>query len=269
MTHFMKAKIKKTVFYGFGFMASKWITIFLLYHSGFWSYWFLLLFPIADTIAAISAILYLKGNFRRYFAQILEENFENDAKNMLAEADEVFQKISLQAQLNKKSKNPLDKKLKLFAYFMAFIQILERKEIDGDEIRNLSKSVAIAYAAPKNRIHRWYLKLRPSFIPILTNTRFYRKKILKTQVKEHQLGFRAQVLTEKSASNQLGYAMYVFECGACQLLNHFKYHQYKDLMCEIDEILMEITGYQVNRKKSLIAGDEKCDFRFTPVIANI
>ncbi len=261
----MKAKVKRTVFYGLAFMASKWTIIFLLYHSGFWSYWFLLLFPIADTIAAILAIIYLKGNFKKYFAQILEDEYPEDFAIIISETDTAYGQIKNDIEFVQKSKNPLDKRINFAGYFLALIRVLEKKGESFDTIRKVSLGVAKEYIKPKNRIHHWYLLLVPKLVNTALAKRFLAKLHKKVSVQSHSNGFQASVLTSKKETNGFGYGIDIVECGICKLFKQKNESKYLSILCEVDHLTSEIAGLQLVRTSTIAQGASHCDFRFQKI----
>lgn len=266
MTHFMKAKIKRTALYGLVFMASKWTIIFLLYHSGFWTYWFLLLFPIADSIAAVSAVIYLKGNFKKYFAQELEREFPENFKEMQAEVNDAYEKIESEAQLRIKSKNPLNKRLRFSAYFVAFIQVLEGRGYDLETIRTHCLHIAQEYIKPKNGFHRWYLKLVPSLLLLPWSKYFLKRLSEKVKIKDHPYGFEATLLTQSEINQHSGFGIDIHKCGICSLVKKNNASRYNTILCEIDHLTSELAGLQLVRTSSLAQGAAHCDFRFRTLV---
>jgi hypothetical protein len=262
MTHFMKTKVKKTVLYGLAFMASKWTIIFLLYHSGFWTYWFLLLFPIADTVAAITAVIYLKGNFKKYFAEELEREYPNTFKLIIEEVNEAFESIEDKSNLKEKSKNPLDKRLRFSAYFLAFIQVMEKRNLSFDEIKKHCLSIAKEYVKPKNRIHKWYLKLVPKLLALPFYKRFLKNLDDKVGIKHREGGFRAKIITDKNETLGFGYGIDILECGICHLFQQNQASKYQNILCEVDHLTSELAGLQLIRTSTIAEGASKCDFRF-------
>ena len=262
MTHFMKAKIKKTVSFGLIFMASKWTIIYLLYHSGYWTYWFLLLFPIADTCAAIAAIWYLKGNFKKYFAQVLEELYPDDFKEILSKTDAYYATLSDEVAFAKQSKNPLDKRIDFSSYFLSLIAVLEKRGESFQVIREVSISVAKEYIKPKNKLHRWYLKMVPKMANKRIGQYAIRKMQEKVSIKQGAAGFKAQIITNKKETFGLGYGIDIKSCGICTLFKKHDRSEYMPILCEIDQLTSQIAGLQLVRTATLAAGDGCCDFRF-------
>lgn len=266
MTHFMKAKIKKTVLLGIVFMASKWTIIFLLYHSGFWTYWFLLLFPVADTIAAIAAVIYLKGNFKKYFAEELEREYPNEFKLIIEEVNTAFAIIEDKENLKEKSKNPLDKKLRFSAYFLAFIQVMEKRRLSFEEIRNHCLNIAKEYVKPKNKLHRWYLKVVPKLMAMPFYKSIFQRLDSKVKLKQRDNGFRAKILTNKEETNGFGYGIDILECGICRIFRNDNSANYQDLLCEVDQLTYELAGLRLIKTSTIAEGASKCDFRFQKLV---
>ena len=258
----MKAKIKKTVLYGLLFMASKWSIIALLYYSGHWSFWFLLLFPIADTIAAIAAIIYLRNNFRGYFKKVLETSYPDDFKDIIKTIETKNDALSGSFQFALKSKNPLDKKLPFAGYFLAMIQVLESREVSFEKINTLCLEVAEAYAKPKNRIHKWYKLLLPKLMKSKVAKPFISKLHKNSKGISHPDGFKANFLTENSETLSFGYGFDVLDCGICKLFKNYKMEKYSTILCEVDEVTSGFSGMELILTGSIANAAHKCDFRY-------
>jgi hypothetical protein len=265
MTKPMKAKIKKTVIYGLLFMVSKWTIIALLYFSGFWSYWFLMLFPIADTIAATMAIIYLRNNFRKYFKQVLENHYPDTFKKLIEAIEIKNNGLAVVTKFALKSTNPLDKRLPFSAYFLAMIQVLEEENLSFEKIREYCLEVAIAYVAPKNRIHKWYNLLLPKLINSPFAKPFIRKMNRKVSVLNNPNGFRANVLTSKTETLGFGYGIDILECGICKLFKNHEAQKYSSILCEVDKLTSSFAGLELVRTGTIANDHSLCDFRFQPI----
>lgn len=265
MTNRMKTKVKKTVLYGLLFMASKWTIISLLYYSGFWSYWFLMLFPIADTIAATFAIIYLRNNFRRYFKNALKiaypDSFQEIIKKIETSNDSLAQEISFV----KKSKNPLDKKMAFSAYFLATIKVLDKEGESFDTIKDLCLDIAKDYVKPKNRIHKWVLALQPKLINLPFSKNYLNRLNSKVSVQSHENGFAANVLTDQNTTLGFGYGIDITECGICKLFKANQAMKYSSILCEVDKLTYSLVGLELVRTDTIANGASHCDFRFKKV----
>ncbi|MFT5885635.1 MAG: hypothetical protein ACI9IP_002095 [Arcticibacterium sp.] len=258
----MKAKIKKTVLYGLLFMASKWCIIALLYSSGHWSYWFLLLFPVADTIAAITAILYLRNNFRGYFKKTLEASYPDNFKDIIKSIESKNDILNGSFKFALKSKNPLDKKLPFAAYFLAMIQVLEAEKVSFDKIKTLCLEVAEAYAKPKNRIHKWYKLLLPKLMNSKLAKPFINRLHKKSKELAHLDGFKAHFLRENVETLGFGYGFDVLDCGICKLFKKHQMDRYATILCEVDKVTSGFSGMELIRTGTIANGAHKCDFRY-------
>jgi hypothetical protein len=265
MTKPMKAKIKKTVLYGLLFMASKWTIIGILYFSGFWSYWFLMLFPIADTIAATFAIIYLRSNYRKYFKQVLENHHPDTYKSLIEAIELKNNGLAESTKFALKSKNPLDKRLPFSAYFLAMIQVLEEENLSFEKIREYCLEVASAYVAPKNRIHKWYNLLLPKLINSPIAKPLISKMKRKVAVLDSPNGFRAQVLTNKTETLGFGYGIDILECGICKVFKANEAQKYSSLLCEVDKLTSSFAGLELVRTGTIANGHSNCDFRFKAI----
>jgi hypothetical protein len=265
MTKPMKAKIKKTVLYGVLFMASKWTIIAILYTSGFWSYWFLMLFPIADTIAAIAAIIYLRNNFRKYFKEVLKENYPETFEEIILEIEKGYEGLAQPLQFSLKSKNPMDKRLPFSGYFLSMIQVLEKKDESFDRIKVLCLEVAHAYVKPKNRIHKWIKLLTPKLIKLPFSGSFLNRMNKKIKIPSNENGFVANVLTDKTQTLGFGYGIDILECGICKLFKNQQAEKYSSILCEVDKLTSNMAGLELVRTGTIANGAHSCDFRFRPL----
>ncbi|MGR3811828.1 hypothetical protein [Jiulongibacter sp. NS-SX5] len=256
----MKAKIKKTVLFALLFMASKWSIILLLYHSDYWSYWFLLLFPIADFIAAIAAIIYLKGNFKRYFAAEIESLFPKKHKSVLAAIDARYETILHEEGILKKSENPLDKRLNLAGYFLAFIQEMEGRNLEMDEIKNKCLRIAKAYTKPKNKLHGWFLKMGPNLMRLPYYDSYLRKLNNRVSHKKQPLGFRAEILSGFDKTN-LRFKVNVLECGISKLFRKKEVKPYESIILELDQLTTQLGGLNL-KNISINKEIQVCDFTY-------
>jgi len=262
MTKPMKAKLKKTVLYGLLFMASKWLITALLYYSGYWSYWFLLLFPVADTIAAITAILYLRNNFRGYFKKVLEASYPDSFKDIIKSIESENDNLSDSIRFALKSKNPLDKKLPFAAYFLAMIQVLETDKVGFDKIETLCLQVAEAYAKPKNRIHKWYKLLLPKLMKSKLAEPFINRLHKKSKDLAHPEGFKAFFLKANAETLSFGYGFDVKDCGICKLFKKHQMERYTSILCEVDKVTSGFSGMELIRAGTIANGAHQCDFRY-------
>ncbi len=245
MTQFLKARIKKTALYGLAFMASKWAIVLSLYFSGFWSYWFLLLFPMADSFAAIAAIIYLKGNFKKFFAEELEREFPEDFQEIIKEVNTEFARISEDALLSLKSTNPLDSRLKLTAYYIAFIEVLEARHLSSEQIKKHCLHVSEAYRKPRNLIHRWYQKMAPKFIQLPGSKLYLENLSKKVSIKDHPYGFRAHLWSKEVQNQYPEFRINILECGILNLLKKIDSFHHQSILQDISRLTPGPAGFRI------------------------
>ncbi len=262
MTKRMKTKVKKTVLYGLLFMASKWTITALLYYSGFWSYWFLLLFPIADTIAATFAIIYLRNNFRKYFKKALETSYPEGFREIIKKIETKQTLLLKEITFAAKSKNPLDKKMAFSAYFLSTIKVLEKEGESFETIKKLCVDIAKDYVKPKNKLHKWINTLQPKLINLPFAESYLKRYGRKTSLASHENGFTADVFTDKNTTLGFGYGMDIKACGICTLFKNNQAANYTAIMCEVDKLTFSLAGYELVRMDTIANGASKCDFRF-------
>lgn len=243
-------------------MASKWTITALLYYSGFWSYWFLLLFPIADTIAATFAIIYLRNNFRKYFKKALEISYPEEFKDIIKKIESKQTLLLQDISYATKSKNPLDKKMAFSAYFLSTIKTLEQKGESFETIKKLCIDIAKDYVKPKNKLHKWINTLQPKLIKLPFAENYLKRYGRKTSVLSHKDGFAAKVITDEASTFGFGYGIDIKTCGICTLFRNNQAANYTAIMCEIDKLTFSLAGYELVQMDTIANGASTCNFRF-------
>lgn len=77
----------------------------------------------------------------------------------MEEIDANFAGISATTKFADTSKNPMDKRLNLAAYFLALFQVLESYGMSMGRIREISLDIARLYVSPKNKVQAWLKRL--------------------------------------------------------------------------------------------------------------
>lgn len=152
--------------------------------------------------------------------------------------------------------------MKIAAYFLACIEVLDKAGEPHEAIRKLMLEIANNYVQPKNFIHRASKK-----IPLLLLNTWVGKWLIllmakRTKQLSHPDGFRVSILTDKNGTLGLGYGFDILECGICKLYQKHRLQKFTSLLCEIDHITSSLAGLTIKRSGTIALGAEKCDFRF-------
>jgi hypothetical protein len=78
-------------------------------------------------------------------------------------------------------------------------------------------------------------------------------------------GFRAEILTDKSETYNLGYGVDILECGICKLFQKHHAGKYASILCEVDKVTSGMAGLELIRSGTIANGAAKCDFRFRKI----
>jgi hypothetical protein len=203
--------------------------------------------------------------FRKYFVRAIEKTFSDHPAALLKELDQRFTAISNDIKFASRSSNPMDKRLEFSAYFLALIQTLEGKNQPYEQIKAICLEVTCDYVSPKNAFQKWIKKMPAKFVG-----RWYARyfiKILhnKVSVKGDPGGFRAEIITDKNQTYNLGYGVDIHECGICKLFQKHDATKYASILCEVDRITSKLAGLELIRSSTIAYGAEKCDFRFKKI----
>lgn len=201
-------------------------------------------------------------NFKKYFKHILIKRFPESYGCLLLDIDHKYYQISIDINFSKTSKNPLDKRLDLMAYFLATIQSLQGNKVDPEQIKNICIEVATLYVKPKNRLHKWLKKLPPKLINTHLASIFLKILDKKISHKSHDDGFLAKVIMDKQATYGFGYGIDILECGICKLFNKHDAGKFTPILCEVDKITSSLADLELIREGTIANGANKCDFRF-------
>jgi hypothetical protein len=200
--------------------------------------------------------------FRKFFATAIAKHFPDESNSLVAEVDRRFELLSADTAFATTSRNPIDKRLDFAAYFLALIQTLEAKGLSYAEIKNICLEVTYDFVSPRNAVHAW-LKRWPSkvigspFLKPLIDV--FNNKVSKLG---HPDGFRADIITDKKETYNLGYGIEIRECGICKLFQKHEAFRYASILCEVDKVTSSLAGLELIRTGTIANGAEKCDFRF-------
>lgn len=181
---------------------------------------------------------------------------------MAADTERVYKHVSTDIRFSSTSPNPLDRRLDFTAYFLAFIQVLEKKGEPFSRIRSLCLEVVGEYVRPKNQWQKWLKRLPARLVTNPLARGLIKIMGRKVSRKGHPDGFLAKVFTDKEETYGLGYGFDILECGICILFRKHGAGQYVPILCEVDKITSGLAGLQLIRSGTIANGAEKCDFRF-------
>lgn len=139
---------------------------------------------------------------------------------------------------------------------------LEKRSQSYEEIKSICLEVTYDYVSPKNGFQKWLKKLPARFVgssmarPLL---KIFHNKVSKLG---HPDGFRADILTDKNQTYNLGYGNDIRECGICKLFQKHGAEKYASILCEVDRVTSSLAGLELIRKSTIAYGAETCDFRF-------
>ena len=200
--------------------------------------------------------------FRVFFSKAIEKHFPDVSSVMLSEVDDRYRLLSKDTWFAAKSSNPIDKRLEFSAYFLALIQVLESRNQSYEEIKRICLEITYDYVSPKNSFQRWLKRLPPKLIglkitwPLIA---IFHKRISR---KGNPDGFRAEIITDKTQTYNLGYGFDILECGICKLFQKHNAGKYASILCEVDKVTSGLAGLELIRNSTIAYGAEKCDFRF-------
>lgn len=201
-------------------------------------------------------------SYRKYFQKIIHQTYPETAGAILRETESHYLHISKDADFAFTSKNPLDRRLDFTSYFLALIQVLHKRELPYEEIKNTCLKITIEYVSPKNALHLWFKRLLPKLLGTVFAGPLLQWMDRKVSHKGHPDGFRARVITAKEETFGFGYGIDILECGICTLFRKHGAMQFASILCEVDKITSGFAGLELIRTGTIANGSHKCDFRF-------
>jgi hypothetical protein len=200
--------------------------------------------------------------YKRYFTEAITKSFSNEGQSINTEVDAVFDSLRGDVEVAKRSANPMDRRLEISAYFLAFIIVLDKRGISSEQIRSLCIEIAHAYVKPENRSQSMLKKIPPKLIGT-----WIAKALLPVFAKRvgslaHPDGFKVQIITDPKETFGLGYGFDILECGICKQFTKHGYKHYSNILCEVDHVTSGLAGLELIRSGTIANGSSKCDFRF-------
>lgn len=202
--------------------------------------------------------------FRKYFHQCIHQTYPSQAAGWLAAIDARFAEIQPDIAFATHSKNPIDRRLTVAAYFLATISVLNNAALPYPEIRKLILQIAEELVRPKNSFQRLLKKLPVRLINSWVGKAIISQLAKRVKERAHVDGFAANIITNKQETYGLGYGVDILECGICKLYQKHELSDFASLLCEVDHITSALAGLTLKRKGTIALGASKCDFRFEP-----
>jgi len=202
------------------------------------------------------------GKFRKYFHEAIQKEYPQHAAHHIADIETTFKRIQPDVHFAKTSKNPVDRRLEIAAFFLATIEVLNKNGESIEKIRTLLLGIANEYVRPKNAFQRTLKKLPVQLIDSWFGKFLIRQMQNKVSQRAHPDGFVVNVLTDKKETMGFGYGIDILECGICKLYNKHGLQKFTPLLCEIDYITTSMAGLTMHRSGTIALGASKCDFRY-------
>ena len=267
----MKEHIKKGLFFAIAYVVLKWAAIGLvgsyLYQNGLWSNWFLLIIPLIGlTVFSLRKKAKSNMGYKKFFKNAIVKHFADDSTKLLSEVDQRYKTLSVDTAFASKSSNPIDKRLGFAAYFLALIQTLENRDHPYDKIKSICLEITYDFVAPKNNFQKWLKRVPAKLVGLKITRPLIRLLHNKVSVKGNPDGFRAEIITDKTQTYDLGYGFDIHECGICKLFQKHNAGKYASILCEVDKVTSNLAGLELIRNSTIAHGAEKCDFRFRRLV---
>jgi hypothetical protein len=202
------------------------------------------------------------GKFRKYFHEAIQKEYPQTAAHFIADIETSFIRIEPDVRFAKTSKNLVDRRMEIAAYFLATIEVLNKNGESIEKIRALLLGIANEYVRPKNALQRMLKKLPVKIIDSWFGRFLIRQMQKRIGERSHPDGFAVRVLTDKKETLGFGYGIDILECGICKLYSKHGQQKYTPLLCEIDYITTSMAGLTMHRSGTIALGASKCDFRY-------
>lgn len=183
----------------------------------------------------------------------------NDTMNQIEDEQQI---LAREIEFAMHSQNPLDIGIYRSTWFLALFRVLNKKGCDKDNIRIISIKIAHELNKPPSFVHQFLRKLRVKKLLsgfLKNDLPQFDRRISKLT---HQEGFKAHLIQKNNADKGILFGFDVIECGICKLFQKHNEMGWMDIMCETDNVLINLTQLKVQRESSLAMGHSKCDFRF-------
>jgi hypothetical protein len=200
--------------------------------------------------------------YKPYFRKVIAHHY-HDSTKLVADIDSSFISILPDIQFASTSPNPMDKRMGIAAYFLATIEVLDKRGESFEKIRSVLIEIAKEYVRPKNYFHKLLKRLPPKIVNTPIARIILKRLDEKLSQKAHHNGFVTNIITDKNETYGFGYGIDIIECGICKLFEKHRYQKFSSILCEVDYITSELAGLKLIRSGTIANGAKKCDFRFT------
>lgn len=200
--------------------------------------------------------------YQTRFHSVLKQHYPEQATELRAAVEQAFDRLRPEVGFSKTSKNPIDRRMEIAAYFLACMQVLDERGIAFEQIRQVVVEVALELVRPRNRLQAWAKRLPAKLIGTWFGHWLVGWLGKKFRVLAHPDGFRAVVLTSKAETLGFGYGFDILECGICKLYQKHDALRFAPLLCEVDFITSGLAGLRLIRSGTIANGAKCCDFRF-------
>ena len=200
--------------------------------------------------------------YRKYFRQCVVKNYPGTVELLISAIENEYAHIQPDIDFARKSANPMERRLDIAAYFLAFIMVLKQRNEKYETIKKLCVDIATEYVRPKNK---WQLFLKRLPVKIIqTPFAVWFSKRLNDKISRlaHPGSFVANIITDKKETFGLGYGVNILECGICKLYKKHDCGQFASILCEVDYITTNIAGLKMIRSGTIANGAKICDFRY-------
>lgn len=200
--------------------------------------------------------------FTKYFHRVIQRHFPQQATQRLLEIEVAFKRLQPEVRFARTSKNPVDRRMEIAAYFLATIEALHQAGESFENIRTVLLEIAYDYVRPKNYLHGLLKRFPPKLIETRVGAFLIQQLAKRAKNKAHPDGFAVHILTDKKETLGFGYGIDILECGICKLFQRHSMEKFTPLLCEIDHITSSLAGLTLKRTGTIALGASRCDFRF-------
>ena len=200
--------------------------------------------------------------YRKYFQKAIEAHFPQNEDALMADVDAGYRALQGDVRFSRSSKNPMDRRLDIAAYFLSLIEVLDGRGESFERIRQICLEIAQDSVRPKTRFQAWRKRRPVKLIGSRISRVLLRYLDRKLGERGHPDGFVSRIVTDKDETFGLGYGVDILECGICKLFERHGYGKYASILCEVDYVTSGIAGLTLVRSGTIANGADKCDFRF-------
>ena len=201
-------------------------------------------------------------DYKIFFREAIDSHYQRNANSIMTEIGSTFELLREDIHFGKTSKNPIDRRMEIAGYFLAFMIVLDKQGESFERIRTLTLEIAQESVQPRNKLHALLKKLPAKLVNFGLTRIFLRQLDKKLSKRSHPDGFVARIITDKKETYGFGYGFDILECGICKLYEKHNYKRFASILCEVDHITSSLAGLKLVRSGTIANGAKKCDFRF-------